>query len=180
MFRLFRTCGGDGHRGDILMAALQKLRDHGLTAEARDDKLIVTPSECLTDELRAYIRQHKPEIMAALATPQMALTADETAAVNEWLDTIGETEPQARREWLERSANDPETLHYTVRRLALSDLENDPGLKYAFRVVSPETDPVRLVIAIRNNGTVDLLIPKKKWDPFVFMEMLNGQQEKLH
>lgn len=105
-----------------------------------------------------------------------AFTDAERALVEEWLEVIEETDPEARQEWLVQCECDPETLLYTVRRLAglMLDLS---GAKYVFRVVNPDTDPVRVVVAIRGNGTVDLLVPRSKWDGFLFMEMLGKQRE---
>lgn len=45
---------------------LQSLYDHGLTATLHRDRLTITPSSLLTDELRAEIRQHKTALIAAL------------------------------------------------------------------------------------------------------------------
>lgn len=51
------------------MNALSMLTTHGLQAEVEGDSLIVFPRDRLNDSLRAYIRQHKPEIIEALKTP---------------------------------------------------------------------------------------------------------------
>lgn len=46
---------------------LQTLWAAGLTLTARGDELVVAPRNRLTDELRQVIREHKPEILGALA-----------------------------------------------------------------------------------------------------------------
>jgi TubC N-terminal docking domain len=51
------------------MNVLQTLYEHGLQAEVEGDSLVVFPRDRLTDDLRAYIRQHKPEIIEALQVP---------------------------------------------------------------------------------------------------------------
>ena len=48
------------------MGALNVLAEHGLTATAEGDELVITPADCLDDELRGFIRQHKSEILESL------------------------------------------------------------------------------------------------------------------
>ena len=57
---------------------LQQLRDAGLTLEASDGKLIVTPRDRLTDALRLAIKAHKVALMAALTlvSPRADLPPD--------------------------------------------------------------------------------------------------------
>lgn len=49
------------------MAAIDYLRDHGLDAYIRDDRVMVTPASRLTDDLRGWIRAHKRDLVAELA-----------------------------------------------------------------------------------------------------------------
>jgi hypothetical protein len=49
------------------MTPLATLRAAGLTAGIQGEKLYVEPSSKLTDELRSFIRAHKPQIMAELS-----------------------------------------------------------------------------------------------------------------
>ncbi|MTW22802.1 hypothetical protein [Allochromatium palmeri] len=37
------------------------------------------------------------------------------AALNGWLDTIGETDPESRAEYIEACAADPEQLRHAIR-----------------------------------------------------------------
>ena len=46
--------------------ALDVLTKRGLCVAAQGDRLLVSPSERLDDELRRYIRQHKPELIDLL------------------------------------------------------------------------------------------------------------------
>ena len=48
------------------MQALERLTDRGLSVAADGDRLIVAPANRLDDELRAFIRESKPEIMRTL------------------------------------------------------------------------------------------------------------------
>lgn len=49
------------------MAPLAKLRAKGLMLRAAGNQVLVEPCTLLTDELRALIRQHKPEILETLS-----------------------------------------------------------------------------------------------------------------
>ncbi|MCU5785935.1 hypothetical protein [Alloalcanivorax marinus] len=49
------------------MAAIDYLRDHGLSAYIRDDRVMVAPASRLTDDLRTWIREHKRDLLAELA-----------------------------------------------------------------------------------------------------------------
>lgn len=49
------------------MAVLDTLRASGLTVTADGDRLIVAPSSAITPQLRQIIRDHKTEILDALA-----------------------------------------------------------------------------------------------------------------
>lgn len=48
------------------MAALSHLVSNGLEVQVQGNRLIVSPSERLNDELRAWIRDHKPELLREL------------------------------------------------------------------------------------------------------------------
>jgi hypothetical protein len=52
---------------DVVTDILNDLRTVGLTLWADRDGLRVGPSACLTDEIRAAIREHKGELCAAVA-----------------------------------------------------------------------------------------------------------------
>src|SRR5688572_30171050 len=53
------------------------------------------------------------------------------------------------------------------RQQALQILEDSPGIRYAY--ANRETpDGVIVTMAIRDVGICDLLIPKHRWDPWLF------------
>lgn len=53
------------------MGALQYLRQHGLTANpVEGNRLEVSPACALDDELRAWVREHKSELMEELMEPR--------------------------------------------------------------------------------------------------------------
>lgn len=69
------------------MAALDYLKQHGLHVEPfSGDKIVVRPSERLNDELRAWIKAHKAELLAevrAESTDWLTWIADRCAVVPE-------------------------------------------------------------------------------------------------
>lgn len=108
----------------------------GLHLDTDGSDILATPADRLTDTLRAALREHKAEILTALADRQ----------------------EQARdRIWRELKAC-PDKVKY-------------------FEVLDPNSDPVRLVLAIRGVGTCDLLIDREKWDPIRFLELLDAERE---
>jgi hypothetical protein len=53
------------------MAAIDYLKQHGLTVEApAPDRLRVSPADRITDPIRAWIRAHKQELLTELAANQ--------------------------------------------------------------------------------------------------------------
>lgn len=61
-----------------MSVALARLQDAGLRLTVESDKLFVSPAGQLTDELRALIRSHRPELLGFL---QFDTTADYPAAL---------------------------------------------------------------------------------------------------
>ena len=45
------------------MSALTPLAEHGLSVRTDGNALVVTPAKRLTDDVRNYIRSHKPELL---------------------------------------------------------------------------------------------------------------------
>jgi hypothetical protein len=58
-----------------VLELLQKLHEAGVTIRADGDRLIASPSERLTDELRALIRANKPVLLAGIQTHKPARPA---------------------------------------------------------------------------------------------------------
>jgi hypothetical protein len=59
------------------MAALRKLTSSGFRVTTKGDKLIVAPSSKLNDELRAYIREHKPALVAEVTSQFRRLSLED-------------------------------------------------------------------------------------------------------
>lgn len=66
------------------MAAVETLHHHGLTIDAKNGNLIVSPRDRITDEIRAYIRQHKADILAELQAEALDENFQERAAILEY------------------------------------------------------------------------------------------------
>jgi phosphoribosyl-AMP cyclohydrolase len=47
-----------------------------------------------------------------------------------------------------------------------------------FKVVDPDADPVRIVFALRDVGTCDLLVDRGRWDPERFLELLDSRSDR--
>lgn len=79
------------------MTALDTLRHAGLTVEAEGDRLLVRPRELINDDLRALIREHKPEIMALLrrAAPFDPEAWGERAAIAEFDGGLSRVDAEA-------------------------------------------------------------------------------------
>jgi hypothetical protein len=62
---------------------LGRLRREGFTLTRNGDKIMVAPRSRLTDELREAIRQHRAEILAALATMEAFAAAIRSGALQQ-------------------------------------------------------------------------------------------------
>ncbi|MCW8966702.1 MAG: hypothetical protein OQK82_08480 [Candidatus Pacearchaeota archaeon] len=91
-----------------------RLIEAGFSLKSEGGNLLVEPASRLTDEQRAFIREHKPQLVAELSNFDK---------VNAWLDHIGEDDPQCRAEVLE-TWRDPEGLEYFLARYS-ADIEKD-------------------------------------------------------
>ena len=61
-------------------AILDRLTSLGLSLSADGEKLVVKPKSALTDDIRALIREHKPELMAALSAPITAKEIEQSVS----------------------------------------------------------------------------------------------------
>jgi hypothetical protein len=79
------------------MSALDTLRHAGLTVEAEGDRLLVQPRSLLNEDLRALLREHKPEILALLrcAAPFDRESWEERAAIAEFDGALSCEEAEA-------------------------------------------------------------------------------------
>ncbi len=106
---------------------LAELVSAGFSIEAADDKLLIRPASKLTDDLRAALRQAKPELLQLLSSPRpFRLTqADADAAHAEpWTDAACGRFVARVSLFLRRgiSATDADDL---AERLHLRDVQGD-------------------------------------------------------
>ncbi|MFC0891372.1 hypothetical protein, partial [Pseudomonas aeruginosa] len=54
--------------GTVMGAAIDFLRERGLTAKAQGKRIIVSPASKLTDDVRKYVKAHRLELLAELGS----------------------------------------------------------------------------------------------------------------
>ena len=64
------------------MGAIDYLREHGLDAKVKGNRLIVSPATKLTADVRSYIKLHRLELMAEAAAN------DGVSRSSHWLVTV--------------------------------------------------------------------------------------------
>ena len=115
------------------------------------------------------------------------LLIDIEATITDWLDYIGEHDSALRQGCVRACRKDPELRAYFLKRAeevpckdherVLRDLEAHPEHVRAIEVIDPDTDPVRIIIAIRDVGICELLVARDKWDPFQFLALIGAEKE---
>ncbi len=137
------------------MSPLSRLRDAGLRVTAMGDTLLVEPSTRLTDELRAYIRQHKPVLLAELGQSGDRPSPAATPATDggEGVATVAVAEPARPR--------DPGPETPSARREVLERLRANPQITRAF-ATRWEGDVLIVTLAVRDVGMCDLAIPRER------------------
>ena len=116
------------------------------------------------------------------------LLIDIEATITNWLDYIGEHDSALRQGCVRACRRDPELRAYFLKRAeevpskdhdrVLRDLEAHPEHVRAIEVIDPDSDPVRLIVAIRNVGVCELLVARDRWDPFQFLALLAKPTEQ--
>ncbi|NCC28538.1 MAG: hypothetical protein EOM22_10435 [Gammaproteobacteria bacterium] len=78
-------------------AFYREMVSFGLSVEARDGTLYVSPTDQITDALRAKIREHKPELLRLLSRPSWRwLVTNADGTVIDHTVTPHATEPEMR------------------------------------------------------------------------------------
>ncbi|HVZ36444.1 MAG TPA: hypothetical protein VG963_28640 [Polyangiaceae bacterium] len=139
------------------MAALDRLHAAGLRVTAMGDTLLVEPRTRLTDELRAYIRQHKPVLLAELGQSGDRPSPAATPATDggEGVATVAVAEPARPRD------PEPETPSDRARREVLERLRANPQITRAF-TTRWEAGALIVTLAVRDVGVCDLAIPRER------------------
>lgn len=128
---------------EVLIA---EVRQAGMTIRVDGSELVIRGGKReLLEKLLPSLREHKFELLSMLR---------ETQAANE-------DEPPA----------DP-TMHARQAK-ACQMLKDDPGLRRAV-LADTTSDPehVLITVAIRDVGVGDLLVPRSKYDPWLFIEAI--------
>jgi hypothetical protein len=89
------------------MTALTKIEKAGFTVFLNGDSLGISPAKDLTLPQREFLKLHKAEIITELSTYQKIIN---------WLNSIGENNPEIVKETVDRCKADPDTLSYFVQR----------------------------------------------------------------
>ena len=137
---------------------------------------------------RANPEAEKPKISSISSFSRgPTLLSEIDASINSWLDHIGETDAALRKGCLMACRRDPELRAYLLKRAqetqnddhmrVLRDLEANPERVRAIEVVDADTDPVRLIVAVRDVGVCELLVARDKWDPFKFLALIDAEKE---
>jgi hypothetical protein len=89
----------------------------------------------------------------------------ERASIERWLPTIQQSKAAIIAEL---------GLHHR-RAKVVSMLREKPSIRYALEVIDPSTDPVIVVVGIRNLSTFEMSIPNAYFDGFGLLELIQEQ-----
>lgn len=89
----------------------------------------------------------------------------ERASIDRWLSTIQQS----------KAAILAELGLYHSRANVLSMLREKPSIRYALEVTNPSTDPVIVVVGIRNVATFEMSIPSAYYDGFELLQLIQEQ-----
>ena len=100
---------------------LHALQDRGLKLWAEGDRLLVAPKERITDEARALIREHKPELLVALTSEAPPDPAAE-ARRQKVFAMLAERPEIGRAYVVEDSGQDTVIIAWAIRGVCSSEL----------------------------------------------------------
>ena len=89
------------------MGALAKIERAGFRVYLDGDNLGISPAKDLTQQQREFLKLHKAEIITELSIYRKIIN---------WLNSIGENDPEIIKETVDRCKTDPDTLSYFVQR----------------------------------------------------------------
>lgn len=139
----------------------------------------------------ATLATDKPVLVPSVATVASVAVAKPTnekinrdiERIESWLFHIGEPE-EDHCLMLNKCKNDPEALAYYLERIKESKREERRAKVLAILADSPETqraiitdldgdpDNVILTIAIHDQYSFEMAIPKHRYDPFILLELI--------
>jgi hypothetical protein len=128
------------------MELLTRLRHAGLTVTRNGDQIVVAPRDLLTDELRAAIREAKPQLLSALEPTQRTVEHEFCGQAHIGL-----------------ISTDLSAMQESARREVLAQLVTHPHVNRAF-VNRFEPDGTMIVtLAIWGVGAGELKIPAERF-----------------
>jgi hypothetical protein len=89
------------------MSVLTKIEAAGFNVSLIGEDLAVSPASNLTQSQREFLKSHKAEIITELSIYQKIIN---------WLNSIGENDPEIIKETVDRCKADPDTRGYFVQR----------------------------------------------------------------
>ena len=114
-------------------------------------------------------------VMLALSPTGTIKAVGNGEAVNRWLPVIREYKAELLDEL--RAASDgayvalPDPATEARRQRVLTMLADNPALRLAV-FCDGAGDPVPVAVAIRDKGSVEILIPAARFDPFALLELV--------
>ena len=86
-------------------------------------------------------------------------------------ESLAKLAPLALANTPEAKADTPDPATETRRQRVLAMLADNPALRLAV-VCDGAGDPVPVAVAIRDKGTIEILIPAARFDPFALLELV--------
>lgn len=130
---------------------LDRVHGAGVRLRAEGESIIASPKEAVTAEVIELVRQNKPALLAALARPATHVT-DVTLLADDGRE---------RR-----------------RQVVLKMLADNPRAPRAVYCDDDTTDPVIVTVAVRGKGSLEVLIPKAKYDGINLLELADKHHDE--
>ena len=89
------------------MSALTKIEAAGFRIYLDGDNLGISPAKDLTQSQREFLKSHKAEIITEISIYRKIIN---------WLNLIGENDPEIIKETVDRCKADPDTFSYFIQR----------------------------------------------------------------
>lgn len=131
---------------------LKTLADRGIYLTVEADRLLASPRRLITEEIRGIIRNCEADILSHISRRRSELL--EQAEVMSHVSYSGE-----------------------VKKEAEAMLKRDVLDKAIYADPSADGVYVPMGFAVRGLGSIEILVPRNKFDPFSFLDLLSAQQQ---
>jgi hypothetical protein len=122
------------------MSALTKIRSKGFTVSIRDDGLVITPAENLTESQRDFLKANKAVIIDELLSEQIpfpkkrsGLKPTDRQRLLDYMQFIGETDEGMIDEYLTECERDPLILQRQLEYIAAEMESKAPAIEKMVR-----------------------------------------------